>query len=139
MQSCASARDVVSMIDNPELQDLYRTVADVLDGYNRTHDVQVVYVDFEARVPDYSYSGSVVCREYPDSIIDYHYRDLRDDDFYWFKPEDWPKVCLDREAIAAANRKEAQRAHREGRKLSDIWHVKHRNNGPIFDPYDPVW
>lgn len=114
------------MIDNPDLQELYRTVADVLDGYNKTHDAQVVYVDFEARVPDYSYSGSVVCREYPESIIDYHYRDLRDDDFDWYSPDDWPKVCADREAVADACRKEAQRAHREGRNLSTLWYCDDR-------------
>ena len=92
------------MIDNPELQDLYRTVADVLDGYNKTHDVQVVYVDFEARVPDYSYSGSVVCREYPESIIDYHYRDLRDDDFDWYSPDarPWPTPAARRRSAPTA-------------------------------------
>lgn len=130
---------MVLMIDNPELQELYRTVVDVLDGYNKTHDAQVVYVDFEARVPDYIYSGSVVCREYPESIIDYHYRDLRDDDFDWYTVDDWPKVCLDREAVADARRKEAQRAHREGRKLSDLWFVKHRNDGPVHDLHDSAW
>lgn len=127
------------MVDNPELQELYRTVADVLDGYNRTHDAQVLYVDFTARVPDQPYSGSVVCREYGQSIIDYHYRDLRDDDFDWYSPGDWPKVCLDREAIAAKQRKEAQRAHREGRKLSSLWYLRHRNDEPIFDLYDSAW
>lgn len=119
------------MVDNPELQELYRTIADVLDGYNKTHGAQVSYVDFEARVPDYAYSGSVVCREYPESIIDYHYRDLREDDFDWYTAEDWAKVCVDRKAVAAKQRRDAQKAHREGTLRYAPWLTK-------ADPY-PEW
>lgn len=102
------------MVDNPELQELYRTIADVLDGYNRTHDAQVSYVDFEARVPGYGYSGSVVCREYEQSILDYYYRDLTDDDNDWFGPEDWPQSAAEVDRIRSENRREAQRRHRDG-------------------------
>ena len=123
------------MVENADLQDLYRLLADTLDGYNKTHDVQVSYVDFTATLPSAAYSGSVVCREHPDNIIDYHYRDLREGDFDWYSPEDWAHVVCDREAIAAANRKEAQRAHREGRDVS----IYRRYDQPIYDVYDPVW
>lgn len=127
------------MVDNTDLQDLYRTLADVLDGYNKTHDTQVSSVDFDCTTPEACYNGSVVCREYEHNIIDYHYRDLVEQDFDWYSPVDWAHVQLDREAIAAKQRKEAQRAHREGRKVSNLWYIKHRNDQPICDVYNPVW
>lgn len=108
------------MADNADLQDLYRLLVDVLDGFNKTHDAQVSYVDFAATLPSATYYGSVVCREHPDNIIQYHYRDLRDEDFDWYTPEDWAHVVCDRDAIANANRREAQRAHREGRKVASF-------------------
>lgn len=117
------------MIANAELQELYRLLADVLDGFNRTHDVQVAYVDFSAFVPDEdAHNGSLVCREYEQSIIDYHYRDLGPDDFDWFGPDDWVYVDRSREVerILAERRKTAQRYHREGRDLRTLWYVRDR-------------
>lgn len=117
------------MIDQ-ELQELYALLMGVLDGYNRTHKTQVQFVDFYAATPDGQADGSVVVAEYVSSIIDYHYRDLCDDDFDWFDQSDW--VTLDRtreiERILAERRKEAQRYHREGRDLSTLWYVRHKDD-----------
>ena len=101
---------------NADLQELYRLLADVLDGYNRTHDAQVVYLDFAAVSDGADCAGSLVMRQYDQSIIDYHYRDLRDDDFDWFGPEDWelPDRAKELERILAERRKTAQRYHRSG-------------------------
>lgn len=121
------------MLDNRELQELYRLIADVLDGFNRTHDVQVLYVDFVATLPDQDvYGGSLVLRQYEQSIIDYHYRDLAEEDFDWFGEDDW--VFVDRttevERIIAERRRTAQRYHREGRDLSTLWYVDRGGSGP---------
>lgn len=128
------------MVEDAELQELYGLVYTMLDGYNKTHDVQVNYLDFNADVPaddgegesqDYVYAGSVVLPHYQVNVIDFHYRDLRDDDFDWFSLEDWPQACVDRDAIAAANRREAQKRHRDGTLRYAPW--LHNPN-----PY-PVW
>lgn len=125
------------MVEDAELQELYGLVYTMLDGYNKTHDVQVQYVDFNAEVPvldddsDYLYAGSVVLPRYEVNVIDFHYRDLREDDFDWFSLEDWPQACVDRDAVAAANRREAQKRHREGTLRYAPW--LHNPN-----PY-PVW
>lgn len=128
------------MVEDKELQELYGLIYTTLDGFNKTHDVQVQFVDFNADVPadadeddtsDYVYAGSVVLPHYEVNVIDFHYRDLRDDDFDWFKPDDWAQACVDREAIAEANRREAQKRHREGTLRYAPWLHNPR-------PY-PVW
>lgn len=121
------------MVHDDELRELYRMLADVLDGFNRTHDAQVVYIDFVADSPEQgTYSGSVVLREYEHSIIDYHYRDLADDDFDWFGPDDWGYIDRSKEVerILAERRRAAQRCHREGRDLSTLWYVDCGASGP---------
>lgn len=108
------------MVEDPELRELYGLIYTMLDGFNKTHDVQVQYVDFNADVPadgddpDCVYAGSVVLPSYEVNVIDFEYRELGPDDFDWFGPEDWPQSVADVERIKAANRKEAQKRHREG-------------------------
>lgn len=121
------------MVEDYELQELYRLLADVLDGYNRTHDAQVQFLDFYASDADgRPYDGSVVVCVYDQSIIDFHYRDLRDDDFDWFTAEDWAVVDRSREVerILSERRKMAQRYHREGRDLSTLWFVRCMDDAP---------
>lgn len=125
------------MVEDKELQELYGLIYTTLDGFNKTHDVQVQFVDFNADVPedndspDYVYAGSVVLPSYEVNVIDFHYRDLRDEDFDWFALDDWLQACIDREAIAAENRREAQKRHREGTLRYAPWLHNPR-------PY-PVW
>ena len=126
------------MVEDKELQELYGLIYTAIDGFNKTHDVQVQYLDFKADVPDdgdeddqVSHDGTLVFPRYQVNVIDFHYRDLRDDDFDWFKPEDWAQACVDREAIVEANRKDAQKRHREGTLRYAPWLHNPR-------PY-PVW
>lgn len=127
------------MVDDKELQELYGLVYTVLDGFNKTHGVQVNYLDFNADVPaddedeshDYVYAGSVVLPHYQVNVIDFHYRDLRDDDFDWWSLDDWPQAVADAERVKAENRKEAQKRHREGTLRYAPW--LHNPN-----PY-PLW
>lgn len=123
------------MVDNVELQELYSLLSDVLDGYNRTHAVQVDYVDFSVAVPESAYRGSVVCREYEDNIVDYHYRDLVDDDFDWFEGEEWTYEArrASVERILKEQRLETQAAHRRGRSLNYLWWVRRQREGLIPD------
>ena len=128
------------MVDDKELQELYGLVYTVLDGFNKTHGVQVNYLDFNADVPaddgadesqDYVYAGSVVLPHYQVNVIDFHYRDLRDDDFDWWTLDDWPQAVADAERVKAENRREAQKRHRDGTLRYAPW--LHNPN-----PY-PVW
>ncbi|WP_139653018.1 hypothetical protein [Raoultibacter phocaeensis] len=109
------------MIENVELQELYSLIADVCNGYNKTHETQVSYVDFTAALPDEDYSGAVVCREYPKNIIDYHYRDLRDDDFDWEAYADYTAYRRRIDAIRSDWVRRSQRAHREGTMSLCYW------------------
>ena len=125
-------------VTDKELQELYGLIYTVIDGFNKTHDAQVEYVDFRVDVPADEqmydiYDGSVVAPIYAQSIIDYHYRDLRDDDFDWFGSDEWvlPDRSKEVERIMAVNRREAQRRHREGTLKYAPW--LHRP-----DP-DPLW
>lgn len=125
-------------VNNADLRELYGLIYTMLDGFNKTHDVQIRYVDFNADVPQdedgvdaSGYNGSVVFPSYEVNVIDFHYRDLRDDDFDWFDVGDWAQACVDREAIAEANRREAQKRHREGTLRYAPWLHNPR-------PY-PVW
>lgn len=122
---------------NAELQELYALLMNTLDGYNRTHKTQVQFIDFYASTPDGQVDGSVVVAEYVENIIDYHYRDLRDEDFDWYGPEDWEYLDRSRivDQILAERRKEAQRYHREGRDLSTLWYVRHKDDEPSWDVY----
>lgn len=125
------------MVEDKELQELYGLIYTAIDGFNKTHDVQVCYCDFKADMPieddadQIAYDGTVVFPRYEVNVIDYHYRDLRKDDFDWFEAGDWAQACVDREAIAEANRREAQKRHREGTLRYAPWLHNPR-------PY-PVW
>lgn len=117
---------MIVMVENAEIQELYSIIFDVLNGFNKTHDVQVLSVDFEASVPTELYQGSVICREYQKSIIDYHYRDLVDADYDWYSPN-WSYLDQQRtiDRINSGRRRKTQQHYRAGRDIRTLWWTKH--------------
>lgn len=124
------------MVEDKALQEFYGLIYMVVDGFNRTHDVQVQYLDFRADAADCEhgeYDGTLVFPRYSTTLIDEYYRSLGDDDNDWWESDDWQFVNREREMerVLKQRRREAQRRHREGTLKYAPWLQK-----PV--PY-PVW
>lgn len=112
------------MIDNPELQELYVMLMSVVDGYNRTHSVQVQHLDFGATFEDHDvpfydpdHTGSLIFRVYDFDEYEY-YRDQFPEDFKI--PESGKWTYEDRRKNERKYVSELQRMHREGRLRRNI-------------------
>lgn len=114
------------MIDDPDIQELYSLLADTLNGFNRTHDVQVDWVDFKAlerlSAPCFSraaYEGSVACRTYERKPMDAWYSCIDSSELY-------PNCdfSVDQSEIVKIRRawvRMSQQAHREGCMSRCYW------------------
>lgn len=122
------------MVDNPELQALYTLLASTVDGYNRTHSVQIDSIDFNAVVPvpfdddSEDYIGSIVYRTYRTNVLDYYYEAIPKCELF-----PWTDQSEDPENVARIKdymRREAQRSYREGWERLPWWiEIKEEANG----------